>query len=121
LERLSQIVTLLFGLISGCGASDKASFFGNWVRSEGTLSCENSFHRDGTFDGRCMDRGLETWSFSGQWQVAGKTLSYEYKESSSKQIPPGTKDVDEVVAIAPNYYVVKGLDGAPRRYQRSTP
>jgi hypothetical protein len=100
-------------------ASDCDDLLGDWHRTQGAVTCENSFRKDGTFDGRCANGSAVLWEFSGNWTVSGDVLQYEYKKSSLVRIPAGTKDADKLIAVTPGYYIVKGTDGVQRRYDRS--
>lgn len=120
-RRIKGTLILLIGLMSACSGSSKegGGLIGDWIRAEDSLSCVNSFHRDGTFSGHCFDNGLETWVFSGDWSVHGDVLRYQYKESSLDRVPAGTEDTDKIIAVAPDYYIVEGGDGVQRKYRRS--
>lgn len=116
LSSAASMSVLLFGLIGACGKAG-STIVGSWVRTDGSTTCTTTFDPDGRFSGRCLDQKTTPWTFSGVWSIDGSKLTYEYQESSLKQIPAGTKD-DTLVAIANDHYVVEGRDGVRRDYRR---
>ena len=64
------------------------------------------------FSGNLKTANAPFWTFSGDWWLNGKTITYLYKVSTAKAVPPGYVDHDEVLELTDKTLTVKsGNDG----------
>jgi hypothetical protein len=120
---MKTVLSLLLLLLTvTCGAAEPkrsplSPFLGHWRYADETLSCDYIFHEDGTYKGTFRKDG-KVWAFSGNWWFANGKISYVYSKSEHPQVPVGRMDIDEVMELKPDSYVIKTKDGSQRKYVR---
>jgi hypothetical protein len=91
---------------------------GNWASVNDPNQVTVRYDADGSFSGKLKSSGKLMWLFAGTWKLDGKTVSSVYTFSSLDNIPKGTTDSDEIVAIGCGVQVSRGKAGHIERYKR---
>jgi len=91
---------------------------GRWRATNLNQTAEYIFAADGTFSGWVKAGSATISKFTGKWSVASGAILYEYTSDEMGTIPPGTKDRDKLVKIAPDFILIQAADGSERRYVR---
>ncbi len=91
---------------------------GRWRAANQDQTAEYVFAGDGSFTGWVKAGRATISKFTGKWSVASGAIFYEYTSDAMGAIPPGTKDRDKLVKIAPDFMLIQAADGSERRYVR---
>jgi hypothetical protein len=91
---------------------------GDWESVNDPNQITVRYDPDGSFSGKLKSGGKVMWLFAGTWKLQGKTVSSVYTFSSLDNIPKGTTDSDEIVAIGCGIVVSRGKAGHIERYKR---
>jgi hypothetical protein len=100
-------LALLFLLFTGMAhATDFSDLPGTWYSEKATpdsrtLAAEMTLAQGGKFHGHVDINQRRMWNFAGKWKVTGNKLHYDYTESDSPAIPPGTQDEDRIIEVTP--------------------
>ena len=91
---------------------------GTWASVDDPNHVTVRYGTDGSFSGDLKSGGKVMWLYAGTWKLDGKTVSSVYTFSSLDNIPKGTTDSDEIVAIGCGVVVSRSKDGHLERYRQ---
>ena len=119
IKTIIVLIGFFLGTLSTFSADTSGGqLIGHWQYSEANQICNLTFCENGTYFGNIVENGATVWNYAGKWSLIVDELHYEYTESSVKQVPAGTKDLDKLVKITTNYFIVINARGQNHKYVR---
>jgi hypothetical protein len=112
------LLTCLLASCAGLPSQGRNSLVGEWRYADNLQSCHYHFKKDGHFTGEVRLRGKLASKFTGNWDVQGDLLLYNYISDELGRIPAGATDRDKLVSVERDSFLIEAADGSRRRYFR---